>query len=123
MTRPITAVVAWVGPTPAETRTVILNLCRALGKIGSTPRQGGPASIGPARAIAYEALRVMPMHYLPRDQPRSSDADLVRERDRLRALGERVVVEMGAYYRDGHHPDLGILLREARAALNPEGES
>lgn len=56
------------GPTPAQTRKVIQDLIDALAKISAGPRRGGPASIGPAREIAGEALRVMPMRYMPRDE-------------------------------------------------------
>lgn len=55
-----------IKPSLDETRDIIQNLIKALAKIRATPRHGGPASIGPARVLAYEAIRTMPMRYLPR---------------------------------------------------------
>ena len=55
-----------IKPSLDETREIIQNLINALAKVSATPKHGGPASIGSARKIAYEALRDMPMRYVPR---------------------------------------------------------
>jgi 3-oxoacyl-[acyl-carrier-protein] synthase III len=44
-------------------------------------------------------------------------ADLAEDVDVLRAACARTVREMERYYRDGRHPDLSVILKACRKAL------